>query len=201
MIASWLYRKWKPFTIGESPPLGFPGGSDGKESTCNARDPGLIPGSRRSPVEGNGNPLQYSCLENPMDRGAWQAIVHGVTKSGTRSVMSPSRTISIWGVLLQSHFSSVGLMTYFRTNLTVNILYLSRDRMIRLPCSRSEKMPIWMKVSTDPWGYQVLATLPGQVMDSLCFNSNKKLRSSFLDLWSQDRNTQIIVKSHIRPLP
>ena len=145
MIASWLYRKWKPFTIGESPPLGFPGGSDGKESTCSARDPGLIPGSRRSPVEGNGNPLQYSCLENPMDRGAWQAIVHGVTKSGTRSVMSPSRTISIWGVLLQSHFSSVGLITYFRTNLTVNILYLSRDRMIRLPCSRSEKCPFGWK--------------------------------------------------------
>ena len=49
---------------------GFPGGSDGKESACNARDPDLIPGSGRSPGEGNGNPLQYSCLENPMDRGA-----------------------------------------------------------------------------------------------------------------------------------
>ena len=47
----------------------FPGGSDGKESTCNAGDPGLIPGSGRSPGEGNGNPIQYSCLENPMDRG------------------------------------------------------------------------------------------------------------------------------------
>ena len=51
---------------------GFPGGSDGKESACNARDPGLIPGSGRSPGEGNGSPLQYSCLENPTDRGAWQ---------------------------------------------------------------------------------------------------------------------------------
>ena len=48
-------------------PLGFPGGSDGKESACNAGDPGLIPGLRRSPGEGNGNPVQYSCLENPMD--------------------------------------------------------------------------------------------------------------------------------------
>ena len=53
---------------------GFPGGSDSKESACNARDPGLIPGSRISPGEGNGNPLQYSCLENSMDRRAWQAI-------------------------------------------------------------------------------------------------------------------------------
>ena len=50
--------------------MGLPGGSDGKESACNVGDPGSIPGSGRSPVEGNGNPLQYSCLENPMDRGA-----------------------------------------------------------------------------------------------------------------------------------
>ena len=63
--------------------MGFPHSSVGKESVCNAGDPGLIPGLGRSPGEGNGNPLQYSCLENPMDRGAWQAIVHGVAKSQT----------------------------------------------------------------------------------------------------------------------
>ena len=51
----------------------FPGGSDGKESSCNAGDPGLTPGMGRSPGEGNSNPLQYSCLEKPMDRGAWRA--------------------------------------------------------------------------------------------------------------------------------
>ena len=50
---------------------GFPGGSEGKESACNARDPGSIPGLRRSPGEGNGYPLQYSCLENSMDREDW----------------------------------------------------------------------------------------------------------------------------------
>ena len=61
----------------------FPGGSDGKESACKAGDAGLIPGLGRSPGEGNGNPLQYSCLENPMDGGACQATVHGVTKSQT----------------------------------------------------------------------------------------------------------------------
>ena len=59
------------------------GGSGGKASAYNARDPGLIPGSERSPGEGNGNPLQYSCLENPMDGGAWLATVHGAAKSGT----------------------------------------------------------------------------------------------------------------------
>ena len=53
---------------------------NGKESACNSGDAGLIPGSGRSAGEGNGNPLQYSCLGNPMDRGAWQATVHGITK-------------------------------------------------------------------------------------------------------------------------
>ena len=62
---------------------GFPGGSDSKESACSAGGLGSIPGSRRSPGEENGNPLQYSCLENPMDRGAWQATVHGIAKSQT----------------------------------------------------------------------------------------------------------------------
>ena len=61
---------------------------DGKESACNAGDSGLIPGSRRSPGEGNGNPLQYSCLENPMDRGAWWATVHWVAKSQTCLTLS-----------------------------------------------------------------------------------------------------------------
>ena len=62
----------------------FLDGTDGTESACNAGDPGLIPGLARSPGEGNGNPLQYSCLENPMDRGAWRATVHRVAKSQTR---------------------------------------------------------------------------------------------------------------------
>ena len=63
---------------------GFPGFSDGKESACNAGDPGSIPGLGRSPGKGNGNPFQYSGLESSMDRGAWWAIVHGVSKSWTR---------------------------------------------------------------------------------------------------------------------
>ena len=60
---------------------GFPGGSASKESACNAEDPGLISGLGRSSGEGYGNPLQYSCLENPMDKGAWQGTVRGVAKS------------------------------------------------------------------------------------------------------------------------
>ena len=67
MMASFLHK-------------GFPGGSEVKASACNVGDLGSIPGSGRSPGEGNGNPLQYSCLENPMDRGAWQGTVHGVVR-------------------------------------------------------------------------------------------------------------------------
>ena len=62
---------------------GFPGGSVVKNPPANAGDAGLIPGSGRSPGEGNGNPLQYSCLRNPMNRGAWWATIHGVAKSQT----------------------------------------------------------------------------------------------------------------------
>ena len=62
--------------------MAFPG--DGKECACNIGDPGSVPESKRSPGEGNGYPLQYPCLRNPMDRGAWWATVHGVTNSQTR---------------------------------------------------------------------------------------------------------------------
>ena len=78
----WLWFSFCLPSAGEEE--GFPGGSYGKESACNAGDLGSIPGSGRSPGEANGTPLQYSCLENPMDGGAWWAIVQGVTKSQTR---------------------------------------------------------------------------------------------------------------------
>ena len=71
---------------------GFPGGSVGKESACNAGDTSLIPESGRSPGEGNGNPLQYSCLRNPMDRGGWWVTVHGVTRVGHNFTTKPSWT-------------------------------------------------------------------------------------------------------------
>ena len=64
--------------------FGLPGGSVGEETACNAGDTGSIPGSERSPGGGHGHPLQYSCLENPMDRGSWRATVHRITKSHTQ---------------------------------------------------------------------------------------------------------------------
>ena len=78
---------------------GFPGGSVGKEPACNARDArdmGSIPGSGRSPGAGHGNPLQYSCLENPRDRGAWWATVHGVARVEHDLVTKPTTTMGLY---------------------------------------------------------------------------------------------------------
>ena len=85
----------------------FPGGSEVKALAWNVGDPGLIPGTGRSLGEGTGNPLQYSCLENPIDGGAWQATVHGVAKSCTgftdKPIPSPSHSpVYGWSVLQQS---------------------------------------------------------------------------------------------------
>jgi len=78
------------------------GGSEVKASACNVGDLGLIPGSGRSPGEGNGNPLQYSCLENPMDGGAWWATVYGLAKSRTR--LSDFTSLEIPGCSTQEIF-------------------------------------------------------------------------------------------------
>ena len=79
--------------------IGFPGGASGEESPCNMGDPGLVPGLGRSPGEGNGNPLRDPCLENSMDRGAWQAMVHGITKSWTQlSTLAHTYTVAIKGI-------------------------------------------------------------------------------------------------------
>ena len=89
LLPPWL-SIFRPLTVYEgsnffiSSSVLIKGGLDGKASVYNTRDSGSIPGLGRSPGEGNGNPLQYYCLENPMDRGAWNATVHGVTKSRTR---------------------------------------------------------------------------------------------------------------------
>ena len=103
--------------------MGLPGGSVGKESTCNTGDLGLIPGLGRSPGEGNGNTLQYSCLENPMDRGAWQATVHEVTRVGHNLATKPPNSCCVFipnFLLLQVKF--VGLAGRERGAKIIHIL-------------------------------------------------------------------------------
>ena len=106
-------RRYGLYTLNFSPsllyiriwyPSDFPGGSDGKESACNAGDLGLIPGLGRYPGHGNGNPLQYSCLESSMDRGALWAIVHGATESDiAESLLHPDPNKFIILKLLVCH--------------------------------------------------------------------------------------------------
>ena len=92
----------------------FPGGSEVKESACNAGDLGLIPGSGRSPGEGNGNTLQYSCLENPMDGGAWWSTVHGVAKSQSDFAFTfPSLTYSSQLSLACFHLQVVMVLSLY----------------------------------------------------------------------------------------
>ena len=76
---------------------GFPGSLDSKESACNVGDPGSVPESGRSPGEGHGNPLQHSCLENSMDRGACQATVHRVAESDRTEPLAPSLSLAMQG--------------------------------------------------------------------------------------------------------
>ena len=117
----------------------FPGGSDSKESAYNAVDPGLIPGSGRSPGEGNGNPLQCSCLENPMDGGAWWATIHGVAKSRTQLSNLTSLHFVVWQkqiqnceeIILQflkncvSHYAMNMQLQHFPNYTIVLCLYMS----------------------------------------------------------------------------
>ena len=108
---------------------GFPGGSEvknplswvSKESLCDAGDPGSIPGSGRSLGEGNGNPLQCSCLENPMDRGAWQAVVHGLPRVGHNLVTKPPPPVQ------ETWVQSLGQEDPLEKEITHSVFLLGRS--------------------------------------------------------------------------
>ena len=102
--------------------MGFPVGSDGKESTCNMGDLGSIPGLGRPSGERHSNPLQYSCLENPMDRGAWKAVVHGVKKIRTQlSDLAQHRTEHLIGSGIKIFFPNPLLMSCALLNKSLHL--------------------------------------------------------------------------------
>jgi len=113
--------------------LGFPGDSDGKESACSAGDPGLIPGLRRSSREGNGYPLQYPCLENPIDRGAWQAVVHVIAESDmTERLTLFTFTIDIEQLLFKAKFEFNDGFDFLPLNyLSLCVNYIMRISVIQ----------------------------------------------------------------------
>ena len=142
-------------------PRGFPGGSAGKQSASNARDEGSVPGLGkfpglgRFPREGNGNPLQYPCLENPMDRGAWRTTVHGVAKSRTR--LSDSHVhfyfflwpLSRWSQLLHTLPSTRGDMIGARGFCTPALVSSPIQSLLASPPTLSAP-PSCLPFYTDP---------------------------------------------------
>ena len=125
--------------------MGFTGGSDGQESACNAWDLSFIPGLGRSSKEGNGYPLQYSCLENSVDRGAWQATVHGVPKSQTCLNDFHSRHFTSWWQRASGRkyppLWQRGLWIPERCELWVWSLQ-SVERNDSLPCAAQPPLPL-----------------------------------------------------------
>ena len=139
----------------ERPSEGFPGGSDRKASACNVGDPGSIPGLGRSSGEGSGNPLQYPCLENPMDRRAWCATVRGVAKSWTRlsyfihSGLKLS-TRNLWEAGLSAWLWSLGWSLYGK--MEVSLLW-----KVGCCCSALKLCPtLWDPMDCSSPGFPVL---------------------------------------------
>ena len=104
--------------------LGFPDGSEGKESTCNVGDLGSVPGLERSPGGGHGDPLQYSCLENPMGRGAWWATVHRVTKSQTQLRDSTQHSNTLDNSKLRQYSRILGLDGILKVIWSIHLSFL-----------------------------------------------------------------------------
>ena len=135
----------------------FPSGSDSKESACNAGDLGLIPGSRRYPGKGNGNPLQHSCLENSMDRGAWQATVQGSQRVGHDWVTNTYSCCGDWIRWLewkgQWRFDTEEESYFFNLRNSFDIYLL-----ICLPCRISQIFLIFLDCLLPPLSHKHIHT-------------------------------------------
>ena len=140
-----------------TPSWGFPGGSDYKGSAYNMGDPGLIPGLGRSPGKEHGNPLEYSCLEKSMDRGAWQATVHGVTKSRTRlSDFTFSLTPACELTLKRADFSKV-CITLAKEATSHSVQQVRLNKIQVLKCLSSLLWSLLWLVSLGIWHFGNMA--------------------------------------------
>jgi len=154
---------------------GFPGGSDGKESACNVGDPSSNPGLGRSPGEGNGNPLQYSCLENPKDKEAWQATVHGVAKKSDTTKWWTFHFI--FQTLLANQIELLNICQWPYFFLSVR-LSLGKYLLLKLSCSH---LPAQFQHSLSPSSN---ATLIFQIESPSPVNSKKNLvNEQILHIW------------------
>ena len=130
----------------------FPGGSDGKASAYNAGEPGSIPGLGRSPGEGNGNPLQYSCLENSMDWGAWWVTVHGVAKSRTRLHFHfhLCTKINLWPFKNSWWYYWIFSICPYKCSVTSSPCSAPRGDWLELSILTSSHM-FWFQLRVSPW--------------------------------------------------
>ena len=150
--------------------LGFPHSSVGKESACNAGDLGSIPGLGRSPGEGNGNPLQYSCLENPMDRGAWWATVHRVARVWHDWATKPSDHVDTGDIYIYIYTH-----TYIPLNIRFN-LGLITEELHFFPKERSTIFSLFFLFSCFPKKTPTVLhciTLKRQIVHSQQITSDK----------------------------
>ena len=132
-------RSWKGY---------FPGRSDGKASACKAGDLGSIPEPGRSPREGNGNPLQYPCLENSMDGGGWWATVHGIPKSRTRlsdftGSWRPSGQCHIGRISSHSSHHRLPSSVYLSCSTPVSVPPQESALLTPRECLRTERLHLW----------------------------------------------------------
>ena len=173
--------------------MGFPGGSDGKESACNAGDPGLIPGLGGFPGEGNGQPLQYSCLGNPMDRGARWATVPEVPKSRTR-LSDWHGHISLLFVLISQRPSNLLFFSCFSPLFCPKLRFsrwLDGHTITRPICSLLAKS-LLLQHHLLPVPKSCAITL-GQPWDLLWY------KSDVLDIWAKSACALSVITHLLRP--
>ena len=158
---------WKPLNLHNFSPLvrGFAHSSVGKESAYNAGDPGLIPGLGRCPGERNGNPLQYSCLENPMDRGAWQATAHGVKRIGHNLATKPPPPLVRTTQRLQGRCSvgKICILSWVSQSVSSTIqscltLRPCRLQQVRLPCPSPTPGACSNSCSSSQWCHPTISS-------------------------------------------